>query len=96
MIGAYKPIYQLLDPVLQFLRAIPPTAIIPVGILLIGIGDQMKIVVIAFGAMWPILHQFGRRRAPGAVRTARDGARSSASRQFETLIAGDSPVGRRR
>ena len=25
------------------------------GILLIGIGDQMKMVVIAFGSMWPIL-----------------------------------------
>jgi ABC-type nitrate/sulfonate/bicarbonate transport system permease component len=55
IIGSSKPIYRLLDPVLQFLRAIPPTAIIPVGILLIGIGDQMKMVVIAFGSMWPIL-----------------------------------------
>jgi len=55
IIGSFKKIYQLLDPVLQFWRAIPATAIIPVGILLIGIGDQMKIVVICFGAMWPIL-----------------------------------------
>ena len=55
VIGAYRPIYRLVDPMLQFLRAIPPTAIIPVGILLIGIGDTMKILVIAFGAIWPIL-----------------------------------------
>jgi ABC-type nitrate/sulfonate/bicarbonate transport system permease component len=55
IIGSFKKIYQLLDPVLQFWRAIPATAIIPVGILLIGIGDQMKMVVICFGAMWPIL-----------------------------------------
>jgi ABC-type nitrate/sulfonate/bicarbonate transport system permease component len=55
VIGTFKRMYELLDPVLQFLRAIPPTAIIPVGILLIGIGDQMKMVVIAFGSMWPIL-----------------------------------------
>ena len=55
LVGAYRPVYKLLDPVLQFLRATPPTAVIPVGILLIGIGDQMKIVVIAFGAMWPII-----------------------------------------
>src|ERR1700679_1009766 len=52
-IGSFKKLYQLLDPVLQFWRAIPATAIIPVGILLIGIGDQMKMVVICFGAMWP-------------------------------------------
>jgi sulfonate transport system permease protein len=55
IIGSFKKIYQLLDPVLQFWRAIPATAIIPVGILLIGIGDQMKMVVICFGSMWPIL-----------------------------------------
>jgi ABC-type nitrate/sulfonate/bicarbonate transport system permease component len=54
-IGTFKRLYQLLDPVLQFWRAIPATAIIPVGILLIGIGDPMKWVVIAFGSIWPIL-----------------------------------------
>ena len=55
LVGAYRPVFRLLDPFLQFLRAIPPSAIIPVGILLIGIGDAMKIVVICFGAVWPIL-----------------------------------------
>ncbi len=55
LIGAYAALFRLLDPFLQFLRAIPPAAIIPVGILLIGIDDRMKIVVIAFGAFWPIL-----------------------------------------
>jgi ABC-type nitrate/sulfonate/bicarbonate transport system permease component len=55
LIGAYRSLFRLLDPFLQFLRAIPPSAIIPVGILLIGIGDAMKIVVICFGALWPIL-----------------------------------------
>lgn len=55
LIGSYRRVYLLLDPVLQFLRATPPTVMIPIGILLIGIGDEMKIIVIAFGAMWPIL-----------------------------------------
>jgi ABC-type nitrate/sulfonate/bicarbonate transport system permease component len=85
VIGTFKPVYRLLDPVLQFLRAIPPTAIIPVGILLIGIGDQMKIVVIAFGACWPILIN----TADGArlVPTQRlDTARIFGLTPFETLI----------
>ncbi|HEY4441210.1 MAG TPA: ABC transporter permease [Candidatus Elarobacter sp.] len=55
LIGAYRPLFRTLDPLLQFVRAIPPTAIIPVGILLVGIGDAMKVFVIAFGAFWPIL-----------------------------------------
>ena len=85
IIGSFKKIYQLLDPVLQFWRAIPATAIIPVGILLIGIGDQMKMVVICFGAMWPILIN----SADGArlVPTERlDTARIFGLTPFETLI----------
>ncbi|MGA2392613.1 MAG: ABC transporter permease [Candidatus Lustribacter sp.] len=85
VIGSFKRIYQLLDPVLQFWRAIPATAIIPVGILLIGIGDQMKMVVICFGAMWPILIN----SADGArlVPTERlDTARIFGLSPFETLL----------
>jgi ABC-type nitrate/sulfonate/bicarbonate transport system permease component len=85
VIGTFKPIYRLMDPVLQFLRAIPPTAIIPVGILLIGIGDQMKMVVIAFGSMWPILIN----TADGArlVPTERlDTSRIFGLNGFETLL----------
>jgi ABC-type nitrate/sulfonate/bicarbonate transport system permease component len=80
LIGAYRPVFRLLDPFLQFLRAIPPTAIIPVGILLIGIGDTMKILVIAFGAFWPILVN------------AADGARAVTSERLDTArIFGLSP-----
>lgn len=42
-------------PVVQFLRALPSPAIIPFGILVLGVGDSMKIFVIAAGAVWPIL-----------------------------------------
>jgi ABC-type nitrate/sulfonate/bicarbonate transport system permease component len=85
VIGSSKAMYRLLDPVLQFLRAIPPTAIIPVGILLIGIGDQMKMVVIAFGSMWPILINTadGARLVP-AERL--DTARNFGLTPFETLL----------
>lgn len=71
-IGTFKPVFRLLDPTLQFVRAIPPTAIIPVGILLIGIGDAMKMVVICFGSCWPIL-----------INTA-DGARLVPTQRLET------------
>lgn len=84
-IGTFKQMYRLLDPFLQFWRAIPATAIIPVGILLIGIGDQMKIFTIAFGAMWPILIN----SADGArlVPTERlDTARIFGLSPFETVI----------
>jgi ABC-type nitrate/sulfonate/bicarbonate transport system permease component len=39
----------------EFLRAIPPPLLIPIAILVLGIGAQMKVAVIAAGCVWPIL-----------------------------------------
>jgi ABC-type nitrate/sulfonate/bicarbonate transport system permease component len=36
-------------------RAIPPIALIPPAIILIGLGDNMKILVTCFVAIWPIV-----------------------------------------
>lgn len=44
-----------LGPTMSFLRAIPPPALLPLFIVLLGIGDGMKAAVIGFGAVWPIL-----------------------------------------
>jgi ABC-type nitrate/sulfonate/bicarbonate transport system permease component len=71
-IGVWDALYRMLDPVLQVLRALPPAAVIPVGILLLGIGDAMKVSVIVFGAIWPIL-----------VNSA-DGARAVESERLDT------------
>jgi sulfonate transport system permease protein len=49
---------RLLDAIeleLEFLRAIPAVAVLPVAIIAIGLGDDMRIAVIAFGAIWPVL-----------------------------------------
>jgi ABC-type nitrate/sulfonate/bicarbonate transport system permease component len=64
-----------LDPVLQFLRALPPPALIPVSLLVFGAGDSAKIFLIALGALWPVLLNTvdGVR---GVDRTALDMARS--------------------
>jgi len=43
------------EPIIEFLRAIPPPALIPFGILVLGIGDQMKIFIIAIVCLWPVL-----------------------------------------
>lgn len=55
LIGSVRWLRALLEPTLEFFRAIPPTVLIPVLMLLIGIGDDMKVAVIIFGAVWPIL-----------------------------------------
>jgi ABC-type nitrate/sulfonate/bicarbonate transport system permease component len=44
-----------LEPMLEFLRPLPASAIIPVAIALLGLSDSMVLAVIAFGALWPML-----------------------------------------
>ena len=39
----------------QFLRAIPPPALLPFGILVLGVGTSMKVFIIAFVCLWPVL-----------------------------------------
>jgi ABC-type nitrate/sulfonate/bicarbonate transport system permease component len=55
LVGALRPVRAVLEPVLEFFRAIPPPVVVPVVILFAGIGDTMKVVVIAFGCVWPVL-----------------------------------------
>jgi NitT/TauT family transport system permease protein len=46
--GWYPIVRRLADPWIQFLRMIPPLALLPVVIVYLGIGQTAKIVVIAF------------------------------------------------
>ncbi|MEV2216763.1 ABC transporter permease [Streptomyces sp. NPDC050997] len=55
VIGSYRRVRAVCEPVLEFLRAVPPPVLIPVIMLFAGIGDTMKVVVIASGCVWPVL-----------------------------------------
>jgi ABC-type nitrate/sulfonate/bicarbonate transport system permease component len=53
--GSSRPLRAFLEPVLEFLRAIPPPVLVPVLMLFAGIGSTMKVAVIASGCIWPVL-----------------------------------------
>jgi ABC-type nitrate/sulfonate/bicarbonate transport system permease component len=55
VIGQSPAVRATLEPVLEFFRAIPPPVLVPILMLFAGIGNSMKILVIAVGAIWPIL-----------------------------------------
>jgi ABC-type nitrate/sulfonate/bicarbonate transport system permease component len=55
LIGSFRWLRSLTEPILEFFRAIPPPVLVPLLMLLVGINDQMKIVVIVSGAIWPVL-----------------------------------------
>jgi ABC-type nitrate/sulfonate/bicarbonate transport system permease component len=55
LVGSYRRVRAVCEPVLEFLRAVPPPVLVPVIMLFAGIGDTMKVVVIASGCVWPVL-----------------------------------------
>jgi ABC-type nitrate/sulfonate/bicarbonate transport system permease component len=54
-LGLSRPLRAAADPAVQFLRAIPPPALLPFGILVLGVGNAMKVFIIAFVCLWPVL-----------------------------------------
>ena len=50
-----RTVRSLLEPMLEFFRAIPPPVLVPILILIIGANDRMKVMVIVVGAVWPVL-----------------------------------------
>jgi ABC-type nitrate/sulfonate/bicarbonate transport system permease component len=55
VVGSYPRVRAVCEPVLEFLRAVPPPVLVPVIMLFAGIGDTMKVTVIAAGCVWPVL-----------------------------------------
>ncbi|MDN5843259.1 MAG: ABC transporter permease [Alcaligenaceae bacterium] len=55
LLGSSKTARDYSEPVFEFFRAIPPSVMIPVLLVISGIGDTSKIAVISFGCLWPML-----------------------------------------
>jgi ABC-type nitrate/sulfonate/bicarbonate transport system permease component len=55
LLGMSRRARRAVDPLIQFLRAIPPPALLPFAILVLGIGDSMKVFIIALVCLWPVL-----------------------------------------
>lgn len=75
LMGRVRVAYGLLEPVIELIRPIPITALVPLLVLLIGIGDQLKIFAICLAAAFPvILNTFAGIRS--VSRTLRDTGRT--------------------
>jgi len=55
LIGSNRVLAAVTEPLLEFLRAIPPPVLVPILMLVAGIGDTMKVLVIVSGCLWPVL-----------------------------------------
>ncbi|MFF3904705.1 ABC transporter permease [Streptomyces sp. NPDC001848] len=55
LLGRSHRAYALCNPVLQFARAVPPPALVPVFVVLFSFGTPMQLASIVFSAVWPVL-----------------------------------------
>jgi sulfonate transport system permease protein len=55
VIGQVERLREVLDPLLQFVRSVPQSALIPIVIGALGIGQAPKIYMIGFACFWPVL-----------------------------------------
>lgn len=55
IIGEWRALREATEPFLNFVRAIPPAAVVPIVIVAMGIGPEPKIFLIVFACTWPIL-----------------------------------------
>jgi len=54
ILALYKQSYYFIEPVLEFIRHVPPIALIPILILWFGIGETSKLAVIFLAAFFPV------------------------------------------
>lgn len=57
LIGRLRWLERLIGPVLEYFRFLPGVALVPLAVLIVGYTESMKLDVVVFGAVWPILLQ---------------------------------------
>jgi ABC-type nitrate/sulfonate/bicarbonate transport system permease component len=55
LIGRSRAARRALGPLLEFCRGLPPPVIVPVGVLVLGYVESLKLVIVVLVAVWPIL-----------------------------------------
>lgn len=58
LMSASRPARVLLDPLLEFVRQVPPLALIPLLILWLGIGEAQKLGIIVLASFFPVFLGF--------------------------------------
>lgn len=84
LLGGSRAARRAAEPIVEFLRAVPPPALLPFAIVILGVGDWMKIFIIALVCVFPVLLN----TIDGVIGvdpTLKDTARAYGVRGFERL-----------
>ncbi len=57
LLGASNLLYRMFRVTIDFLRTVPPVALLPLALLLYGATSSMAILLVVLGSMWPVLLQ---------------------------------------
>jgi NitT/TauT family transport system permease protein len=52
LLGWYQPVRRFIDPLINFFRALPPIALIPLVIVYFGIGETAKVVILFYASFF--------------------------------------------
>jgi sulfonate transport system permease protein len=55
LIGLAPRLRMASQPVIEFVRSVPPPLMLPFALVLLGVGNDSKVAVIALGSVWPVL-----------------------------------------
>jgi len=82
MLGRIKLVNDLLDPVIELLRYLSPTAMIPIAVIWFGIGETSKYFLIFWGTFFIVLINTTAGCGPGPTGSVRVPASVSAASSF--------------
>ncbi|ARP86593.1 ABC transporter permease [Bordetella genomosp. 9] len=74
LIGWYAPVRRFIDPLINFFRALPPIALIPLVIVYLGIGELAKIAILFYASFFAaviVMYEGMTQISPVYVRVAR-------------------------
>jgi NitT/TauT family transport system permease protein len=74
LIGWYRPIRRFVDPLLNFFRALPPIALIPLVIVYLGIGEVARVSILFYASFFAaviVMYEGMSQISPLYVRVAR-------------------------
>lgn len=85
--GLYRPIYAALDPIISSTYPIPKSSLLPLILLIFGLGESSKIVMVAIGVFYPIVINtaVGVRQIPPIFLDVGSNFRASSWNTFRTI-----------
>jgi ABC-type nitrate/sulfonate/bicarbonate transport system permease component len=93
--GYFKPAYLLFEPLVEILRTIPKPVLLPLLMLFLGLGDPMKICIVALASLFPVLIntiQAVRGIDPTLIDTARNFGHSTAAVLWRVILPASAPL----